>query len=255
LNLDPQGTATKTFSICEQYHIAGLPDPTLEHEAVNLKTLNRKVLKEIRANNLLEAQKYLRLDGQNQMVSEIQMTDHKIVRLADATAPADGMNKRTLDAAVKPLRSENEQLIFATNISQRVMFLDGTSMPENHQNYNDRRITNLGEPVENTDAATKGFIDNQLRKRTFYVIPEGAQGCLKMNNQRKYGLANPTQNNDAVHKHYTDSHDEHLQGLITNLTNQVDALQTRVVRLERLSLRESTEPAEATEAAETVARE
>jgi len=26
------------------------------------------------------------------------MNDHKIVRLADATAPADGVNKRTLDA-------------------------------------------------------------------------------------------------------------------------------------------------------------
>jgi len=44
LNLDPQGTVTKIFSMGEQYHIAGLPDPTLEHEAVNLRTLNRKVL-------------------------------------------------------------------------------------------------------------------------------------------------------------------------------------------------------------------
>ena len=48
LNLDPQGTATKNFSMGEQYHIAGLPDPTLEHEAVNLRTLIRKVLNEIR---------------------------------------------------------------------------------------------------------------------------------------------------------------------------------------------------------------
>ena len=106
------------------------------------------------------------------------------------------------------------------------MFLDGTSMPENHQNYNNKRITNLGEPVEDTGAATKGFIDNQLRKRTFRVTPEGAQGHLKMNNHKISGLANLTQNNDAVHKHYTDSHDEYLRGLITNLTSQIDALQT-----------------------------
>ena len=76
-----------------------------------------------------------------------------------------------------------------------------------------------------------------------------------MNSHKISGLANPTQNNNAVHKHYTDSHDEYLQGLITNLTSQVDSLQTRVVRLERLSLRESAEPAKAIEAAETVARE
>jgi len=42
LNLDPQGIAKKkNFSMGEQYHIAGLPDPTLEYEAVNLRTLNR----------------------------------------------------------------------------------------------------------------------------------------------------------------------------------------------------------------------
>jgi len=40
LNLDPQGAATKNFSMGEQYHIVGLPDPTLAHEAVNLRTLN-----------------------------------------------------------------------------------------------------------------------------------------------------------------------------------------------------------------------
>jgi len=205
----------------------------------------------------LEAQKYLRLDGETQMVSDLQMNNRKLVGLADAVTTTDGAKKRTLDAAVNSLRSENEQLLLATNenISQRVMFLNGTSLPENHHNYNDKRIKNLGEPVEDTDAATKGFIDNQLMKRTFHVTPEGAQGHLKMNNRRISGLANPTQNNDAVHKHYTDSHDEYLQDLITDLTSQVDALQTRVVRLERLSLRESTELAEATKAAETVACE
>jgi len=76
-----------------QYHIVGLPDPTLEQEAVNLRTLNHKDLKEIRTNILLEAHKYLGLDGQNQMVSDLQMNDHKIVRLTDATAPADGVKK------------------------------------------------------------------------------------------------------------------------------------------------------------------
>ena len=165
------------------------------------------------------------------MVSDLQMNDHKIIRLADATALADGVNKRTLDATVNSLRSENEQLIHAINenISQRVMFLDGTSLPENHQNYNDKRITNLGEPVEDAEATTKGFIDNQLRKRTFHGTPEGAQGHLKMNNHKISGLANPTERNDATYKYYVDSQYEYLQSLITNLSSQVDTLQTRVV--------------------------
>jgi len=90
----------------EQYHIAGLPYPALEHEAVNLRTLNRKVLKEIEVNNLLESQKYLRLDGKNQMVSDLQMNDHKLVGLADAVPPTDGLNKKVLDEAVNSLTND-----------------------------------------------------------------------------------------------------------------------------------------------------
>jgi len=101
LNLDPQVTAKKNFSMGGQYHISGLPDRTIEHEAVNLRTMNRNVLKEIRVDNLLEAQKYLRLEGQNQMVSDLQMNDHKIVRLADATVPADGVNKKNTGCCSK----------------------------------------------------------------------------------------------------------------------------------------------------------
>jgi len=106
LNLSPQGTATKNFSMGGEYHIVGLPDPTHEHEAVNLRRLNRKVLKEIGVNNLSEAHKYLRLDGKNQMVSDLQMNNHKLVGLADAVMPTDGVNKKVLDEAVNSLTND-----------------------------------------------------------------------------------------------------------------------------------------------------
>ena len=125
LNLSPQGTATKNFSMGGEYHIVALPDPTLEHEAVNLRTLNQKVLKEIRKNNLSEALKYLRLDGQNQMVSDLQMNDHTFVGLADAVMPTDGVNKKVLDEAVNSLTHDltaeskryTDNLIVQTNES------------------------------------------------------------------------------------------------------------------------------------------
>jgi len=60
-------------------------------------------LKEIEVNNLLEAQKYLRLDGENKMVSDLQMNDRKLVSLADAVMPTDGVNKKVLDEAVNSL--------------------------------------------------------------------------------------------------------------------------------------------------------
>jgi len=49
------------------------------------------------------------------------------------------------------------------------MFLDGTSLPEANMNFNGQKITNLGHPVDNV--ATKPFVVNLLRKRTFCVNP------------------------------------------------------------------------------------
>jgi len=60
LNLDPQGTATKNFSMGEQYHIVGLSDPTVDYEAVNLRTLNRKI-----------EERSWRPGGENQIVSDL----------------------------------------------------------------------------------------------------------------------------------------------------------------------------------------
>jgi len=167
----------------EQYHIVGLSDPTVDHEAINLRTLNRKI-----------EERSLRPGGENQIVSDLQMNNHKVVGLADAVAPTDGVNKKILKAAVNSLRSENEQLILASNenINQKVLVLDGTSLPESNMNLNGQKITNLGQPVESDDADTKRFVGNILRKRTIHVNPEGAQENLKMNNHIISGLANPT---------------------------------------------------------------
>jgi len=60
-------------------------------------------MREIDVNNQLEALKYLRLDGENQVVSDLQMNSHKIVGLSDANVPTDGVNLRTQDATVKSL--------------------------------------------------------------------------------------------------------------------------------------------------------
>jgi len=119
-----------------QYHIAGLPDPTLEHEAVNLRTLNQKFLKEIEVNNLLEAQKYLRLDGENRMVSNLLMNDHKLVGLTDAVMPTDGVNKKVLDESVNSLTHDlttesqryTDKLIVQTNesINEKLERIEGS---------------------------------------------------------------------------------------------------------------------------------
>ena len=73
----------------------------------------------------MEAQKYLRIDGQNQKVSDLQMNDHKLVGLADTVMPTDGVNKKVLDEAVNSLTHDlttesqryTDNLIVQTNES------------------------------------------------------------------------------------------------------------------------------------------
>jgi len=159
VNLDPQGTATKYFSMGGQYHIAGLPDPTLGHEAVNLRTLNR----EIRANNLLESLKYLRLDGENQMVSDLQMNNHKLVGLADATAPTDGVNKKVLDEAVNSLMvqtNENLERIEGTLVVINERIVANTETDELKETILNKKI----DTIEQTFLQRITDLEFQLRK-------------------------------------------------------------------------------------------
>ena len=87
-------------------------------------------MNEIRTNDLLETQKHLRLDGENQMVSDLQMNDHKLVGLADAVGPTDGVNKKVLDEVVNSLTHDlttesqryTDNLIVQTNESMNEKF-------------------------------------------------------------------------------------------------------------------------------------
>jgi len=191
LNLDPQGIATKNFSMGGQYHIAGLPDPTLEHEAVNLRTLNQKVLREIRAHNLLEEQKYLRLDGENQMVSDLQMNDHKLVGLANAVMPTDGVNKKVLDEAVNSLTRDlttesqryTDSLIFQTNesLNRVIERIEGSITVINGRIVRNSETDELKETIlnEKIDRIGQDFLE-RITGLEFQLTKEdsGRTGCF-----------------------------------------------------------------------------
>jgi len=168
---------------------------------------------------------------------DINMKDHKItgLRSQDATQSdqSDAAPKGCVDREIFRQINENNRV-------EAVKFLkvDGTSLPEAEQDFNGQKIKNLGQPVDPVDATTVNFVDYRIGQRTFQFNLEGAQEKLKINNNVIPGLANPTERNDAVHKHYVDSQIEYRQSLVTNLTRQVEGLQDHVVRLERLSIRE-----------------
>jgi len=143
LNLDPQGTATKNFSMGGQYHIAGLPDPTLGHEVVNLRTLQT----EISQNNMRELTKYLRLDGSSEPTNDQTMSNHRLKNLKDPTSPTDAATKKYVDDLIT-----NPVGAAAVAINADLDF----------SNF---KVTNLKNPTDGQDAVNRRLVEtNFIRK-------------------------------------------------------------------------------------------
>ena len=83
--------ATKILNI--NNIITNVPDPHDDNDSVNLHALNTNILEEVEVNNQLESLKYLRRDGENQTVVNLQMNGNKIVELTDVVEAADNANQ------------------------------------------------------------------------------------------------------------------------------------------------------------------
>jgi len=180
LNLNPEGIATKYFSMGGEYHIVGLPDPQLKDEAVNLQTLNRKIQSELEINNQLESLKYLIHDGQKQMVSDLSMNNHKIVLLSSPKMPNDAVNTKFSDDTVndlaRDLTTENQRythnLILESDENrsaeiERLNFLINidTFQASNREalqdlNMNENTLSGISTPVKNRDAVPNSYVDD-----------------------------------------------------------------------------------------------
>jgi len=179
--------------------------------------MNGKILIEAEVNNLLEAQKYLRLDGENQMVSNLQMNGHKIVNMADAVSATDGVNKKVLDNAVnflaRDLTTESQRytdnLILQTNenrgaeieklrfrLDMETFRVDSVGSAMQSLNMNQQSISNLLQPVESDNAVRKSYVDD------FFI--NGTSNRISIINFKIINLVEPTESRDATTKHCVD---------------------------------------------------
>jgi len=105
------------------------------------------------------------------------MRDHKITDLH----PLDSDQSNESDAAPKGYvdREIFKQIDLNNQIESVKYFnIDGSTRLEADQDFRGFKITNLGQPVNSNDAATKNFIDYEVRRTTFRVTPEGAKEKL-----------------------------------------------------------------------------
>ena len=74
------------------------------------------------------------------------MNSHKITSLADATLATDALNRQTGDG----------RYYLNTTV------LNSITAPNGSLSLNSQKITSLGTPTSNTDAATKAYVDQAV---------------------------------------------------------------------------------------------
>ena len=129
---------------------------------------------------------FLDRDGSYPMKGDLNMNYFRIINLQNPSGPR-----------------QPTPLAF-TDI--KYLHVGGTNKMLNSLNMNNKSIISLRTPFNDTDAATKKYVDD----KSFisgYLKKDGTDymsGNLNMNNKKIISLSNPTQDNDAVNKDYVD---------------------------------------------------
>ena len=92
------------------------------------------------------------------------------------------------------------------------LHVDGSNMMTNHMNMNNKKITHLQTPTNDTDAATKKYVDNKStnpQDLSPYLKKNGSvsmTGNLNMSGHKIINLEDPSPDSDAANKKYVDDH-------------------------------------------------
>lgn len=152
-----------------------------------------------------------RLDQMAAPTGSVSLNSQKITNLATPTSNADASTKlyvdtqinNLIDGAPSTLDTLNEiaaALADTANFSDTVVLKAGSTMSGNLA-MGTNKVTGLGTPTSNTDAATKAYADTML------PLAGGTMtGAIAMGTNKITGLGTPTVNTDAATKAYVDSY-------------------------------------------------
>ena len=146
---------------------------------------------------------YLKLDGTNQMSSNLRMNGKRIVGLTNVPAyDEEATNKKYVDTQLNDKANKNDLNSY--------LKLDGSDQMQGNLVMNNNRIARLPEPQLADEPVTKKYLT--LTNSIFYNIFLDLQGNskmrenLQMNDHRITGLSNPPNADDEVtNKNYVDT--------------------------------------------------
>lgn len=165
--------------------IVNLPSPTGDNDPATKAYTDGKIVEVNASIENIENQ----LDGSSPMPGDINMGGHKITGVADPTEPTDAANKNYVDNSIAEAIEE------APFIKP-----DGSTPFTGDINMGGHKVTNMGTPVADTDAANKGYVDDAIDELSGIYLPKAGgtmTGSLVL-------AANPTTNLQAATKQYVD---------------------------------------------------
>ena len=209
---------------------------------------------------------YLPLSG-GTMSGAINLGTNKLTNLATPTSSTDATNKQYVDSqvatkqntitgAASTIASSNltsnrvtisdnsgkigisdittTELNYLDNVTSNIqtqlnnkLSLSGGTMTGDI-NLGTHKITNLGTPTSNTDAATKSYVDTAVANVSggvsgaYLPLTGGTMsGEISMGNNKITNISTPTQNTDAVNKQYVDTQITSAQPNITGAASSI----------------------------------
>ena len=224
-------TVDSNIDMKSQYSITKLKTPTNNDDAANKKYVD---------DSKVDGSVFLKLDGTRAMTGDVNMNNKKIKNLSSPTANSDAANKKYVDDSkvdgsvflkldgTRPMTGNlnmNNKRIFnipnPTGPQQPLplsygdlayLHVDGSNMMTNNMNMNNKKIINLQAPTNNTDAATKKYVDDKStnpQDLSPFLKKDGSDsmtGNLNMIGHKIINLEDPASDNDAANKKYVDDH-------------------------------------------------
>ena len=134
-----------------QNDLIGIPDtPKFSYSAVNKNYVDTEITK---VHQNLDSTPFLRKDGQRAMTGSLNMNGNQIIRLKEPVSSSDASTKGYTDQKI-----DNIQKIDTTLFIKK----DGSVPMAADLDMGTHKIINVGQPTTDTDAASKGYIDNTL---------------------------------------------------------------------------------------------
>ena len=127
-----------------------IPAPKYGNSAANKNYVDTEITK---VHQNLDLTPFLRKDGQRAMTGNLNMNGNQIIRLKEPVSSSDASTKGYTDQKIDNIQKINTTLFIKK---------DGSVPMAADLDMGTHKIINVGQPTTDTDAASKGYIDNTL---------------------------------------------------------------------------------------------